>query len=99
VGADRTGADWCLFDRLHLLGQLDVAAQLRPADARARDESLQHRLLGTTPFGAPLVGLLIAATNPRIGVFLGALLTLLTGFWLVLVLRQTNRRSLVLQST
>jgi MFS family permease len=55
--------------------------------------------LGTTPFGAPLVGLLIAATNPRIGVFLGALLTLLTGFWLVLVLRQTNRRSLVLQST
>jgi MFS family permease len=55
--------------------------------------------LGTTPFGAPLVGILIAATNPRIGVFLGALLTLLTGLWLVLVLRQGNRRSLVLQST
>jgi MFS family permease len=53
--------------------------------------------LGTTPFGAPLVGLLIAATNPRIGLFLGGFLTLLTGLWLVLVLRQTNR-AVVLQS-
>ncbi|MGC1420376.1 MAG: MFS transporter [Acidimicrobiales bacterium] len=54
--------------------------------------------LGTTPFGAPLVGLLIAATNPRIGLFLGAFLTLITGLWLVLVLRQTNRRAVVLQN-
>jgi MFS family permease len=53
--------------------------------------------LGTTPFGAPLVGVLIAATNPRIGLFLGAFLTLLTGLWLVLVLRQTNNRAVVLQ--
>jgi MFS family permease len=54
--------------------------------------------LGTTPFGAPLVGILIAASNPRIGIFLGALLTLLTGLWLVLVLKQSNRSSLALQS-
>jgi MFS family permease len=54
--------------------------------------------LGTTPIGAPLVGILIAATNPRIGIFLGAFLTLLTGLWLVLVLRQTNRSERVLQA-
>jgi MFS family permease len=54
--------------------------------------------LGTTPFGAPLVGVLIAATNPRIGIFLGAFLTLLTGLWLVFVLRQDQRNSLALQT-
>jgi MFS family permease len=54
--------------------------------------------LGTTPFGAPLVGILIAATNPRIGIFLGAFLTLLTGLWLVLMLRSTNRSEKVLQT-
>lgn len=54
--------------------------------------------LGTTPIGAPLVGLLIAGTNPRIGIFLGAFLTLLTGLWLVFMLRAKNRRELVLQS-
>jgi MFS family permease len=54
--------------------------------------------LGTTPFGAPLVGVLIAATNPRIGIFLGAFLTLFTGLWLVFVLRQENRTSLALQT-
>jgi MFS family permease len=53
--------------------------------------------LGTTPIGAPLVGLLIAGTNPRIGIFLGAFLTLLTGLWLVFMLRAKNRRELVLQ--
>ena len=54
--------------------------------------------LGTTPFGAPLVGVLIGATNPRIGILLGAILTLFTGLWLVLVLRQSNQPSMALQS-
>jgi MFS family permease len=54
--------------------------------------------LGTTPFGAPLVGILIAATNPRIGIFLGAFLTLLTGLWLVLMLKQNTRNEMVPQS-
>jgi MFS family permease len=54
--------------------------------------------LGTTPFGAPLIGVLIGATNPRIGILLGAILTLFTGLWLVLVLRQSNRPSMALQS-
>lgn len=54
--------------------------------------------LGTTPIGAPLVGLLIAGTNPRIGIFLGAFLTLLTGLWLVVMVRAKNRSELVLQT-
>ncbi len=54
--------------------------------------------LGTTPFGAPLIGVLIGATNPRIGILLGAILTLFTGLWLVLVLRQSNQPSMALQS-
>jgi MFS family permease len=52
--------------------------------------------LGTTPIGAPLVGLLIAASNPRMGIFLGAALTLATGIWLVFELNQSNRSSLAL---
>jgi MFS family permease len=54
--------------------------------------------LGTTPIGAPLVGLLIAASNPRMGIFLGAALTLATGVWLVFELNQSNRSSLALNS-
>ena len=54
--------------------------------------------LGTTPIGAPLVGLLIAASNPRMGIFLGAALTLATGIWLVFELNQSNRSSLALDS-
>jgi len=34
--------------------------------------------LGTTPIGAPLMGLIIAASNPRVGIFVGAALTLMT---------------------
>jgi MFS family permease len=54
--------------------------------------------LGTTPIGAPIVGLLIAASNPRIGIFLGAALTLVTGVWLVFELKASNRSSLALKS-
>jgi len=54
--------------------------------------------LGTTPIGAPLVGLLIAASNPRMGIFLGAALTLATGIWLVFELNQSNRSSLALKN-
>ncbi len=35
--------------------------------------------LGTTPIGAPLMGLIIGATNPRVGLLVGAALTLATG--------------------
>ena len=39
--------------------------------------------LGTTPIGAPLVGLVIHYSNPRVGVWLGAAVTLITGVFLV----------------
>jgi MFS family permease len=39
--------------------------------------------LGTTPIGAPLVGMVIHYTNPRVGVWLGAAVTLITGVFLV----------------
>lgn len=35
--------------------------------------------LGTTPIGAPLIGLIIGASNPRVGLLVGAVLTLATG--------------------
>ncbi len=39
--------------------------------------------LGTTPIGAPLIGLIIGASNPRVGLLVGAALTLVTGAALV----------------
>ena len=45
--------------------------------------------LGTTPIGAPLVGLVINYTNPRVGVLLGAVVTLIMGGFLV---RTATRR-------
>jgi MFS family permease len=35
--------------------------------------------LGTTPIGAPLIGLIIGASNPRVGLLVGAAMTLATG--------------------
>lgn len=54
--------------------------------------------LGSTPIGAPLVGLLIAATNPRIGLFAGALVTLLTAVGLLATLRQSMASHEALQT-
>ncbi len=54
--------------------------------------------LGTTPVGAPLIGLIIAGTNPRIGLFVGALLTLVTGLGLVITMRQNLRSTETLQA-
>ena len=47
--------------------------------------------LGTTPIGAPIVGLIIAATNPRVGLFVGSSLTFATGVALSLRLRREHR--------
>ncbi len=46
--------------------------------------------LGSTPIGAPIVGLVIEATNPRVGIFLGAAVTLATAVTLVWVLRASR---------
>jgi predicted MFS family arabinose efflux permease len=39
--------------------------------------------LGSTPIGAPLIGLIVNATNPRVGLGVGAFLTLATGASLI----------------
>jgi MFS family permease len=52
--------------------------------------------LGTTPIGAPLVGLVVAWSNPRIGIFMGAVFALLTGLGLLIQQRQHVRRTKVL---
>jgi MFS family permease len=54
--------------------------------------------LGTTPIGAPLMGLIIAASNPRVGIFVGAALTVMTGLWLVTVMKQNVRSTQALQA-
>jgi MFS family permease len=54
--------------------------------------------LGTTPIGAPLVGLVVAWSNPRIGIFMGAAFALLTGLGLLVQQRQHVRRTKVLQA-
>jgi len=54
--------------------------------------------LGTTPIGAPLVGLVVSWSNPRIGIFMGAAFALLTGLGLLLQQRQSERNLQVLQT-
>jgi MFS family permease len=53
--------------------------------------------LGTTPIGAPLVGLVVAWSNPRIGILMGAIFALLTGFGLLVQQRKHARDDEVLQ--
>ena len=54
--------------------------------------------LGTTPIGAPLVGLVVSWTNPRIGIFMGAFFALVTGVGLMVRQRQSERNLQVLQA-
>ena len=39
--------------------------------------------MGSTPIGAPLMGLIIGASSPRLGLMLGACTTLVIGAWLI----------------
>ena len=54
--------------------------------------------LGTTPIGAPLVGLVVSWTNPRLGIFMGAFFALVTGVGLMVRQRQSERNLQVLQT-
>jgi MFS family permease len=54
--------------------------------------------LGTTPIGAPLIGLVVSWSNPRVGIFMGAAFALLTGLGLLLQQRQSERNLQVLQT-
>ena len=53
--------------------------------------------LGTTPIGAPLIGVIVAATNPRVGMDVGSGVAILTGLWLFFSLRQDERNIAQLQ--
>jgi MFS family permease len=53
--------------------------------------------LGTTPIGAPLVGLVVSWSNPRVGILMGAAFALLTGIGLLVRQRHYARRETVLQ--
>lgn len=46
---------------------------------------------GTTPIGAPLIGLVIRASDPRTGLLVGSILTLGVGAWLALTESRTSR--------
>jgi predicted MFS family arabinose efflux permease len=46
--------------------------------------------LGTTPIGAIVIGLVISASNPRVGMLVGSILTVLTGLWLLLSFRRVE---------
>lgn len=64
--------------------QLNSAEQMR-----GRVMSLYSiAFLGSTPIGATIMGLIIDAFNPRIGLLTGSTLTLASGAWLTMVLRQ-----------
>lgn len=63
--------------------QLNSAEQMR-----GRVMSLYATaFLGTTPIGVLLIALIIYASNPRVGILTGSVLTLATGLWLSLSVR------------
>ena len=49
---------------------------------------------GTTPIGAPLIGLIIKASDPRTGLLVGSILTLVVGAWLALAHGRSAPRTL-----
>ena len=54
--------------------------------------------LGTTPIGAPLVGLIVSWSNPRVGIAVGSSLALATGVGLVFSHRRDERNVAQLQA-
>lgn len=54
--------------------------------------------LGTTPIGAPLMGVIASASNPRVAISVGATLALVTGVLLLLGQRAARRQLPVLTS-
>jgi MFS family permease len=49
---------------------------------------------GTTPIGAPLIGLIIRASDPRTGLLVGSILTIAVGGWLALSYGRASSRTL-----
>ena len=64
--------------------QLNSAEQMR-----GRVMSLYSiAFLGSTPIGATIMGVIIDASNPRVGLLTGSVFTLASGAWLAVVFRQ-----------
>jgi MFS family permease len=54
--------------------------------------------LGTTPIGAPLIGLIIGLTDPRVGLLVGAFSVLFTAALITMQWRSNRNRAAVLQT-
>ena len=54
--------------------------------------------LGTTPIGAPLVGYVVSQSNPRVGVWLGAVVSVATGIVLAVGARRRRAPRAVLET-
>lgn len=54
--------------------------------------------LGTTPIGAPLVGIIVGLTNPRVGMAFGALITLMAGAFLFIQLPASRQSQIELKN-
>jgi MFS family permease len=83
-----------LISTANSLLQLNSSEQMR-----GRVMSLYSiAFLGTTPIGAPLVGLVVSWSNPRVGIFMGAVFAVLTSIGLFVRQRQELRNMATLQS-
>jgi MFS family permease len=84
-----------------LISTANATLQLNSSEQmRGRVMSLYAiAFLGTTPIGAPLVGLIISWSNPRFGIGVGAVLAIATGIGLIATLKRDERNIEVLRET
>jgi MFS family permease len=102
---------WLLFAEIAMvpLGAFSIAfvstanatLQLNSSEEmRGRVMSLHGTaFLGTTPIGAPLIGLIVGLTNPRIGMATGAAVTLLAGLFLFIQLPASRKSQIELRES
>jgi predicted MFS family arabinose efflux permease len=85
---------------LALISTANATLQLNSSqEMRGRVMSLYAiAFLGTTPIGAPLVGLIISWSTPRVGIAVGSITTILVGLGLIASLRRDERNIEVLQA-
>jgi MFS family permease len=83
-----------------LIATANATLQLNSSqEMRGRVMSLYAiAFLGTTPIGAPLVGLIISWSNPRVGIEVGSSLALATGIVLAFSRRRDERNVAQLQA-
>lgn len=81
-----------------LIATANALLQLNSSEhMRGRVMSLYSiAFLGTTPLGAPLVGVVVSWTNPRLGILMGAFFAIATGLGLLVQQRHQLKRTRVL---